>query len=252
MKIVINADDFAASENINNTILMLHRRGIVTSATIIAAGKNFNHAVEISRNFPKLDIGVHLCLDSHFNIGKNYDTILDKNTNQFYDIDKILKKLKMFSINRSEIYKEYCLQIEKVLDNGIQVSHLDHHHHLHLFLPVLIKAAKKYKISYIRPPKMLLYKHNSCFNYVYRNAIQSYLKYKLNTIDGLFDPAITGKSNYEDHYERLSELLRRKDKTIEIILHPIDKNDPETMFYSSKKVLDLLTNQKLISYHDLR
>lgn len=255
MSIIINADDFAASESINNAILMLHKQGIVSSTTIIANGKSFEHAIEISKDNKNLSFGVHLCLDGSFNIGKNYNTILDKNTNQFYNLNTILQKLKRFSVDESEIYREYCLQIEKVLDHKIHVSHLDHHHHLHLYLPALnsmIKAAKKYKICYIRPQKMFLHKHKNYFNYLYRNTHQLYLKRRLNTIDGLFTPGIIDNSHFEEHYKRLTELLKIKNRVIEIMLHPGDKNDPETMFFSSKIVLNLLANQNLISYHDLR
>lgn len=255
MSIIINADDFGASESINNTVLMLHKLGIVSSTTIIANSKSFEHAIEISKDNKNLSIGVHLCLDGHFNIGKNYKTIIDDDTNQFYNLSTILKNLKRFSVDESEIYREYCLQIEKVLDHKILVSHLDHHHHLHLYLPILnsmIKAAKKYKIDYIRPQIMLLHKHKNSFNYIYRNLHQLYLKTRLNTIDGLFTPDITENSHFEDHYNRMSELLKKKNRIIEIMLHPSDRNDPETLFYSSKKVMDLLANQNVISYHDLK
>lgn len=254
MSIIINADDFALSENINNTIVMLHKQGIVTSTTIIATGNNFKEAVEISRDNPKLGIGVHLCLDGNFNVGNGYDSILVRNTNHFYDSDKIIKKLKIFSVDKSEIYKEYCLQIEKVLDHGISISHLDHHHHLHIYLPVLncmINAARKYKIPYIRSQRLFLHEYKSRLNYLYRCTHQIYLKSRIHAADGYFKPSIIDNLHFEDNFNRLSELLKIKNKIIEIMLHPLDKDDPETLFYSSKKVCDLLFNQNLINYHDI-
>jgi chitin disaccharide deacetylase len=255
MKIIINADDFAVSENVNNTICNLHRKGIVSSATIIAAGKFFDHAIYISKTNPELDIGVHLCLDGNFNIGEQYSTLIDRNTDHFYNKEEITGRLKMFSVDESEIYDEYCLQIEKVLDQGIRISHLDHHHHLHLYLPALnsmIKAAKKFKIKYIRSQRMLLHRHISHMGYLYRMAHQIYLKSRLNTVDGYFNPVIADNSQFDEHYKRLSELFCLKNKVVEIMLHPRDMNDSETIFYSHKKVQDLISTQNLISYSDLK
>jgi chitin disaccharide deacetylase len=254
MKLIINADDFGISENVNNTILMMHKRGIVKSTSIVAAGESFIHAVEIARNNPNLGIGVHLCLDGPFNIGKDYHSILTDSSKEFYNIYEVKKKLKDYSLYESEIYKEYCLQIEKVIDHHIQVSHLDTHHHLHLYLPFLnclIKAAKKFKIPYIRTQKVLLNENQSFINYFYRICHQFYLKSRIKAVDGFYEHHINEDSNYEKNYNRILKLLTTENSIIEIILHPHDNDDPETRFFSSKRLLDLFGKQNLINYHDL-
>jgi predicted glycoside hydrolase/deacetylase ChbG (UPF0249 family) len=254
MKLIINADDFGISENVNATILMLHKRGIVTSTSIVAAGENFEHAVEISRNNPNLGIGVHLCMDGPFNIGKDYHSILNRTTKQFYNNPKIVKKLKRFSIDESEIYREYCLQIEKVVDHHIKISHLDSHHHMHVYFPFLksmIKAAKKFRIPYIRTQRVLLLEDQSFVNYIYRCCHQFYLKRRISTIDGFYEHHINEGSDYEKNYNRIFKLLTTKNSIIEIVLHPHDKNDPETKFFSSTRVSNLLMQHNLISYNDL-
>lgn len=253
MRLIINADDFGASEGINNNILKLHKLGVVSSTTIIANGSCFKSAVDISKDNPNLGIGIHLCLDGPFNIGKDYNTILDKNTNQFYNSNQIIKKLREFKVEESEIYKEYSLQIEKVLDHQIKISHLDTHHHLHvlpLTLKSMIKAAKKYNIHYIRSEKMYFRDNQSISNYLLRYAHQIFLKIRIKAIDGIFEPGITKHSNYEDCYLRLSKLVMLNDKTIEIVLHLNDTN-PEISFFTSERVLSLLSKNNIINYHDL-
>ena len=115
----------------------------------------------------------------------------------------------------------------------------------------MIKSAKKYKIKYIRSQRVIPHKHKSYFNYLYRNLHQLYLERRINTVDGYFEPSIINNSQYEYHYKRLSKLLRINNKIIEIMLHPRYKDDPETLFYSSKSVLELLSSQNLINYHNL-
>jgi predicted glycoside hydrolase/deacetylase ChbG (UPF0249 family) len=254
MPLIINADDFGLSESSDNTILMLHRLGVVSSTTIMANGGNFHHAVESLKETPKLGTGVHLCLDGPYNVGNKYTTIIDNQTNQFFGFHEIIPKLSRFLADESEIYREYCLQIEKVMDHKIKISHLDHHHHLHIYLPVLnsmIKAAKKYKIKYIRPQKMFLYQNTNYFKHIYRNFHHLYLKSRIRTIDGFYSPSIIYNSHYEQHFERLAYLVKIKNKTIEIMLHPIDKSNPETVFFSSPAVVSLLAGCKIIRYCDL-
>jgi len=56
-------------------------------------------------------------------------------------------------ISLVEIKREYSLQIKKTLDWGIEVTHLDSHHHIH-FLPginrIVCELAKEYHVSWIR------------------------------------------------------------------------------------------------------
>jgi chitin disaccharide deacetylase len=255
MKLIINADDFGKSDNVNNSILFLHKKGIVSSTTIIANGKCFDEAVDISRSNPNLGVGVHLCLDGPYNISKKHKTILDADTLQFYSNSQIIRKIKMFSIDESEVFSEYCLQIEKVLHNGIKISHLDHHHHLHLYFPILgtmIKVAKRYRIPFIRSQRIILNPQNNILKYSYRSLHQFYLKRKINTIDGYFQPGVYENYSFEIQYMRLQELLRLNRNIVEIILHPSGGNDPETSFFISDEVHNLLTRQTILNYFSLQ
>lgn len=255
MNIIINADDFGNSETGNLATLKLFKCGIVSSASIIANSKFFDMAVDISKDNPRLGIGVHLCLDGPHNIGNNYKSILNNTTHQFYDKNQITHKLKWLLTYESEIYKEYCLQIEKVLDERINISHIDHHHHLHLYIPALkamIRVAKKFKIGYIRSQRIVLHTNNNYANRIYRDIHQLFLKNRHNTIDGFFEPHIEDGSNIDICFNRLSDLLKMEGRTIEIILHPHEENDPETSFFTSNRTGQLLANATILNYSDLR
>jgi chitin disaccharide deacetylase len=254
MYIIINADDFGLSEKVNSTILTLHRSGIISSTTLMAKSKSFNSAVEISKDNPGLGVGVHLCLDGPFNMDDHYKTIINKDSDEFYNNHQIIKKIKKLSVNKSEIYREYCLQVEKVLDHGVPVTHLDHHHHLHLYFPVLntmIRVARKYKIPYIRSQRILLPYTGNFLNSWYRNAHQAYLNLRLKSIDGYFDPGIRKDSNVESHLARLKRLLEIRMHAVEIVLHPSEPDDVETTFFMRPEVINILNSHKIINYRDL-
>src|SRR5690606_16085547 len=60
--LIVNADDLGLHADIDRGIERAHLEGIVTSASLAAVGASFDHAVEICRRCPDLDVGVHLTL----------------------------------------------------------------------------------------------------------------------------------------------------------------------------------------------
>src|ERR1700730_2460373 len=61
-QLIVNADDFGITENVNRGILDTHRDGIATSTTLLANGRTFEAAAAASKRFHRLGIGVHLDL----------------------------------------------------------------------------------------------------------------------------------------------------------------------------------------------
>lgn len=61
-RLIVNADDFGASSEINAAVLQAHREGILTSASLMVGGAAFDEAVAIARANPRLGVGLHLTL----------------------------------------------------------------------------------------------------------------------------------------------------------------------------------------------
>lgn len=171
-KLIINADDFGLSRGANFGIIDAHKRGVIKSTSIMANMPGFSHAVELLKDCPDLGCGVHLTLTAHKPVLNTHKTIVDSN-GHFYrrPTPSIFKK-----IDLDEIYNEFCAQIEKVKDAGIEITHLDSHHHIHTqgFLkPVMEKLLKKYPLPLrggltydLDYPKVVPYKH-----YFYENTV---------------------------------------------------------------------------------
>jgi predicted glycoside hydrolase/deacetylase ChbG (UPF0249 family) len=62
--LIVNADDFGASEGINSGIVEAHARGIVTSTSLMVTGTAAADAVRIAREYPALGLGLHWDLDA--------------------------------------------------------------------------------------------------------------------------------------------------------------------------------------------
>jgi predicted glycoside hydrolase/deacetylase ChbG (UPF0249 family) len=57
--LIVNADDFGASLGVNRGIIDCHRRGILTSTSLMVTGAALGDAVALSRENPGLAIGLH-------------------------------------------------------------------------------------------------------------------------------------------------------------------------------------------------
>lgn len=137
-KLVVNADDFGFTRDVNRGIVEAHLNGILTATTLMATGAAFDDAVTLARENPTLDIGVHLVL-----VGEPPFPIT------------MPQLMRAMLLGRIRIYDELRAQVRRILDAGLQPTHLDTHKHTHLLPPVLDAVARlseEYKIPWVRRP----------------------------------------------------------------------------------------------------
>ncbi len=155
VRLIVNADDLGISEPINEGIFMAHRMGLVTSASIMSVGKAFDHAVGRLPDVPHLDIGIHLTLVAEEPIIRRSTTLMNGGNRFPKDIGAFLKAYLQGGIQLADIRREWSAQIEKALDKGLAVTHMDSHQHVHV-LPgiaeVTRELADRYRIPFVRMP----------------------------------------------------------------------------------------------------
>ena len=143
--LIINADDFGYSEGINLGIIKSHQDGILTSTTLLANMPGFDHAINLANKSPELGIGVHLSLTCGRPVLSTVHS-LTKSNGDFHDLDFYQHD---FVIDKNELYAEWSSQIKKVIAAGIDITHLDSHHHVNI-LPVIkdvfITLAREYNL----------------------------------------------------------------------------------------------------------
>jgi predicted glycoside hydrolase/deacetylase ChbG (UPF0249 family) len=143
IRLAVNADDFGWTRDVNDGIVVAHREGILTSTTLMANGKEFEHAVALARQNPTLDIGCHLTL-----VGGNALSggPLPRSVTQL--IVSLVKR-------RFDPYEELAAQVRRIVQAGIRPTHLDTHKHTHL-LPAVLRAvvgvANEFGIMWVRRP----------------------------------------------------------------------------------------------------
>ena len=156
IKCIFNADDFGLSQSVNSAIIEMMEMGCVTSATILANGKAFDHAIAAARHFPRCSFGVHLNLTQFAPLSEQCAlwSILDANGDFS---GKILRRSPGPSLQRA-ILKELQLQYDRVRQALGQVSHIDSHHHIHTkasLFPLLAWFVEANRIRSVRLTKNL-------------------------------------------------------------------------------------------------
>jgi hopanoid biosynthesis associated protein HpnK len=153
LKLIVNADDFGLSEKVNEGIVQAHLHGILTSTSLMANGVAFGHAIKLIREFPSLDVGVHLTLVEEGPIVDMVPSLINGGRKFYPHATQFVGRYMANKVCLKQVQKELDAQIQKVFDHGVKISHLDSHQHLHL-LPgifrIVEKLAKAYGIKAIR------------------------------------------------------------------------------------------------------
>ncbi|HBF4079403.1 chitin disaccharide deacetylase [Clostridioides difficile] len=241
-KIIINADDFGYCEAVNYGIISAHNNGIVRSTSMMANMPGVEHGVGLLKENKTLNCGVHMTLSCGRPLLSNLKTIVDKDGFFIRRItDEIIEKM-----DYDEIYRELCAQIDRVKGLGIDISHLDSHHHIHTLVslkPVIEKIVTKYNLpirggfeynleySKVVPLIDSFYKENVSEEYFIKN-IDEIMKY--DVVDIMSHPA------FLDDY------------ILNSTSYAIDRTK-EHKILTSKKVKEFLEKNRLVisSYRDV-
>jgi predicted glycoside hydrolase/deacetylase ChbG (UPF0249 family) len=153
--LIVNADDLGWTEGVNRGIVEAHRKGLVTSTSLLANGPAFAGAVAISRSNPELGIGVHLNLSdgSPTAPAKEVKGLLGKGGELEDAPESLLLKIAGRKLQAHEVEHEWDAQVQKVRDAGIQPSHLDGHKHVHMLpglFEIALRVAKRHHVRAMR------------------------------------------------------------------------------------------------------
>jgi hopanoid biosynthesis associated protein HpnK len=142
IQLIVNADDFGLSNEVNRAVIRAFREGVLTSCSLMVTGEAFEQAVQLARENPGLAVGIHLVTVC----GRS---VLPPNT-----VPALVDRLGCFSGNpvmaglkyffskqaRSQLRRELAAQFSKFHQTGLPLSHIDGHLHMHLH-PVIFKTA---------------------------------------------------------------------------------------------------------------
>lgn len=128
--LVIHTDDAGMCHSMNLATIDSLEQGLVTSASIMAPCPGFDEFAKWAVDHPEYDYGIHLTLTNEtrrFGWGpvlptSEVPTLVDGKGNFWRTSTRVAKNASL-----AEVKKELKAQIDKVLDAGIRVTHLDNH-----------------------------------------------------------------------------------------------------------------------------
>lgn len=253
MRIIINADDLGYSVDRDELAFSLMEAGKVTSASLMTVAPNFDNAAQKAKTIDNISFGIHLTLTEFQLISDNpifrNIGVMDIDKYVISDIRNI-KITPFFEIQKA-IFNEWKLQIEKALDYGINISHLDSHHHIHStwwIFPVIKKIQKHFGIRRLRNPKLYFLSEGECKHPNLVNKVRRFLYrhyYPTKTPDRF--------TTFEKGFNFLTKNPQFDiDATIEMMCHPGNPvYKSETKLLMTDWVGDIKKRCKIINYTDI-
>jgi len=153
--LIINADDFGFSTGVNQAVVKGWQDGILTSASLMVTGAACEEAVELARQHPGLQVGLHLTLVQGRSAVEHggFPSLTDREGN--FPHDPLLAGMRMFFLK--PLYRQLCSEIKAQLDKfaatGLELSHIDGHLNIHMHptvFAILCQLLPQYGISTFR------------------------------------------------------------------------------------------------------
>ena len=186
--LIVNADEFGLSSGVNKGIIEAFQNGIVRSTTLVVTGKCYDDAITFLRNNPELGAGVHLTLTGGIPVSN-----IDGVKSLVDEEGKLLLRKKFFRrmisglIKLNEVEKEFDAQINKLINSGIKITHLDSHQSTYMYpsiFKIAVKMAKKYNLPMRFPIDPISLNKNISFNlkksmHVFKKIVLKLISMKL-------------------------------------------------------------------------
>lgn len=156
-QLIVNADDFGLTRGVNQGIMRAHQEGILTSATLMATAREFDHAVALALANPTLGVGCHLVLVGGTAVApaEEIASLADKDGKLPNSLALFAARVSLGRIRPRDIERELRAQIQKIRAAGIDPTHVDTHKHTHvhpLVMEIVAGVVRDYEIKRIRNP----------------------------------------------------------------------------------------------------
>ncbi|WP_099159662.1 ChbG/HpnK family deacetylase [Virgibacillus ndiopensis] len=144
-RLIVNADDYGFSPGVSAGILYAHQNGILTSTTAMVNTEFSKQSLDEAKKYPNLGIGLHFVLDVGKPIASSVRSLTD------HSGDFLKGKTLIESAKKQEVKEELKEQLELLYKWGVDVTHIDSHHHMHLHIPGALEAVMEVAEMYNLP-----------------------------------------------------------------------------------------------------
>lgn len=152
---IINADDFGFNEETNRAIMDSFLKRLCSSTTIMPNMPGFEHACYLTHENGLTDrIGMHLVLADGFPLTDPIKSVPKFcNENGELNFSQARPTFRLDRLEKEVLAAEIRAQIAKCRHNGIPLTHMDSHYHIHNqwgIVSILIPILHEVGIPYLR------------------------------------------------------------------------------------------------------
>lgn len=133
-RLIVNADDFGRSHEINQAVVEAHQRGILTTASLMVTGDAFEEAVELARQTPTLGVGLHLTLADGLAAAPREEIgdLVDRDGRFVPDAVRAGMRYFFRPQLRKALRREIAAQLDRFKGTGLSLDHVNGHLNIHL------------------------------------------------------------------------------------------------------------------------
>ena len=219
--LIVNADDFGLCKEISAGIVQAYRQGIVTATSVVVNGAYFKDSIKLLKD-SGIDAGIHLTFTGGERpVSGNIPGLVDGSGRFLKSYKQVIPRILLGRFDSTALKKELSEQIGILKDNGIGVSHIDSHQHLHL-LPgianMVMDLARKFHIPWVRVPRARMTGAKGLGINILANRLKLGLKEK----SFVFTDAFVGfeQGGHMDEAALFSLLKTLADGVTEMMVHP--------------------------------
>lgn len=156
-RLIVTADDFGASVEVNEAVERAHRNGILSAASLMVAGAAAGDAVARAKSMPSLRVGLHLVLVEGKPVlpkGAVPD-LVDASGNFRTDMARAGAAMFFLPKVRAQLAAEIEAQFAAFEATGLKLDHVNAHKHFHLhptIASLIVTIGKRHRVKGARVP----------------------------------------------------------------------------------------------------
>ena len=155
--LIVTADDFGISKEVNDAVESAHMNGILTTTSLMVSEAFAHDAVKRTTIMPNLGVGLHLALSRARPASppSAIPDLIDKNGLLRSDLVGAGFRFFFLPHVRKQLEIEITAQFEAFAKTYLRLDHVNAHNHLHLHptvLSLILKIGKQHGMKSVRLP----------------------------------------------------------------------------------------------------
>jgi predicted glycoside hydrolase/deacetylase ChbG (UPF0249 family) len=155
--LIVNGDDVGMCHTANLATIEALEQGVMTSSTILVPCPWFLEIANYAKEHPDKDFGVHLCQTSEWRVYRwgpvaprsEVPRLIDPEGYFWHETPQVYA-----SATPDDAYREAKAQIQKALDAGVDVTHLDSHMGVMQYRPDYLEKYLQLAVDFDLPVRM--------------------------------------------------------------------------------------------------